>query len=123
MLYWQNMRSENPTVYSTEKGRMCPKCGKAAAACTCKKAPTRPTGDGVVRIFRDAKGRKGKTVTLITGLAMNEGDLHSLLSDLKRRVGSGGALKDGAIEIQGDHREVIQAELKKLGYNAKLAGG
>ena len=117
------MRSENPTVYSTDKGRMCPKCGRPTVACTCKKAVPHQSGDGVVRIFRDARGRKGKTVTLITGLVLSEGDLHSLLSDLKRMVGSGGALKDGAIEIQGDHREVIQAELKKRGYTVKLAGG
>ena len=123
MVYWLDMPGENPTVYSTEKGRMCPKCGRPITACTCKKAAARPTGDGIVRIFRDARGRKGKTVTLITGLVLSEGDLHSLLSDLKRMVGSGGALKDGAIEIQGDHREVIQAELKKRGYTVKLAGG
>ena len=117
------MPSQNPTVYSSESGRICPKCGKPVQACICKKAAPRPSGDGVVRIFRDARGRKGKTVTLVTGLALNETALHSLLSELKRMLGSGGALKDGVIEIQGDHREAICAELKKRGFNAKLAGG
>ena len=117
------MPDRNPTVYSTERGRLCPKCGQPVASCTCKKTPARPAGDGVVRIFRDSKGRKGKTVTLVTGLPLAEPALRDLLSDLKRMVGSGGAIKDGAIEIQGDHREVIQAELKKRGFTAKLAGG
>lgn len=119
------MRDENPTVYSTERGgRVCPKCGRPLDHCVCKKqAAARPKGDGVVRIFRDSKGRKGKTVTLVTGLSMNEADLRTLLSELKRKCGTGGALKDGVLEIQGDHRETVQAELKARGIAAKLAGG
>ena len=102
------MRSENPTVYSTESGRMCPKCGRPLEHCVCKKqATTRPQGDGVVRIFRDSKSRKGKTVTLITGMALNDAALKALASELKRLVGSGGAVTDGVIEIQGDHRDTL----------------
>ncbi|HPH97928.1 MAG TPA: translation initiation factor Sui1 [Anaerolineaceae bacterium] len=117
------MRTENPTVYSTESGRICPQCGRPQADCTCKKQAARPQGDGIARIFRDAKGRKGKTVTLITGLPLDEEALRKLLSDLKRMCGTGGAVKDGALEIQGDHRDVIFDELKKRGFAVKKAGG
>ncbi len=77
----------------------------------------------MVHIFRDSKGRKGKTVTLVTGLALDEAGLRALLSELKRKCGTGGALKDGVLEIQGDHRETVQAELKARGIASKLAGG
>ena len=116
------MRNETPTVYTSQSGRICPKCGKPVDDCVCKK-PARPSGDGVVRIQRDSKGRKGKTVSLITGLPLAEDALHLLLSELKRRCGTGGALKDGVLEIQGDHRETLLAELKKRGFNARIAGG
>ena len=116
------MRSETPTVYTSQSGRICPNCGKPVDDCTCKKA-ARPPGDGAVRIRRDSKGRKGKTVTLITGLPLADDALHVLLSELKRRCGTGGALKDGVLEIQGDHRETLLTELKKRGFNAKIAGG
>jgi translation initiation factor 1 len=116
------MREENPTVYSTSTGRICPKCGKPIDNCICKRI-AKPSGDGVVRIFRDSKGRKGKTVTLISGVQMNEKALHELHSDLKRLCGSGGAIKDGILEIQGDHRDAVFIELKKRGFTVKLAGG
>ena len=116
------MRNETPTVYTSQSGRICPNCGMPIGNCTCKKG-ARPNGDGAVRIKRDSKGRKGKTVTLITGLPLADDALHSLLSELKRRCGTGGALKDGVLEIQGDHRETLLTELKKRGFNAKIAGG
>src|SRR5512133_2330929 len=116
------MRDENPTVYSTSTGRICPKCGKPVDSCICSKS-TKPAGDGIIRIFRDSKGRKGKTVTLITGVKLDEKKQHDLHSDLKRLCGSGGAIKDGILEIQGDHRDTVFAELKKRGFTAKLAGG
>lgn len=117
------MRDDNPTVYSTEWGRVCPRCGRPVDACICKKKAAPVKGDGVVRIMRDSKGRKGKTVTLVTGLTLDENGLRALLTDLKRKCGSGGALKDGVLEIQGDHRDTIFAELKARGYPVKLAGG
>jgi len=112
---------QDPTVYSTETGRHCPKCGKPLAQCVCKKA-VRPVGDGVVRVARESKGRKGKTVTLISGVALNEAATHDLLSGLKRLCGAGGALKEGVIEIQGDHRDIVVDELKKRGFTVKKAG-
>lgn len=117
------MRSDNPTVYSTEFGAMCPHCGRPVAACTCKQKKAPPSGDGIVRISRDSKSRRGKTVTLIQGLPLTEDGQREVLSALKRLCGSGGALKDGILEIQGDHRESIAAELKKRGFKVKLAGG
>jgi translation initiation factor 1 len=118
------MRDENPTVYSTEHGRMCPKCGKPLEKCICKAGkPPVKTVDGVVRLFRESKGRKGKTVTLIKGLPGGDDVQREILSDLKRLCGSGGSIKEGVLEIQGDHRDLILAELKKRGLSAKIAGG
>jgi translation initiation factor 1 len=116
------MRDEDPTVYSTVTGRICAKCGKPLDHCICKKA-SMPPGDGVVRIFRDKKGRKGKTVTVITGIPLADEALRSLHSELKHQCGSGGAIKDGILEIQGDHRNTVFGELRKRGFNVKLAGG
>ena len=115
------MRSENPTVYSTDTGRVCPKCGRPVAECACKKqAP--PAGDGVVRVQRESKGRKGKTVTLISGVPLGGEALRDLAGELKRLCGAGGAIKDGVIEIQGDHRDVLLEDLKKRGYKVKKVG-
>lgn len=82
-----------------------------------------PQGDGVVRVRRETQGRGGKTVTTISGLGLASDALAALASDLKRRCGTGGAVKDWVIEIQGDHREAIVQELEKRGYKVKLAGG
>jgi translation initiation factor 1 len=101
---------------------MCPTCGRPISECICGKKSVRPVGDGVVRVGRESKGRKGKTVTLVTGAPGDEAALHVLLSDLKRTCGAGGALKDGVLEIQGDHREVIVDDLKKRGYKVKKVG-
>lgn len=110
-------------VYSTEFGKMCPKCSKPKVKCICKKKQSKPEGDGVVRLMRETKGRKGKGVTLITGLLLDHGELKQLAKSLKQKCGSGGALKNGVIEIQGDHRDVLEKELGRLGYKTKRAGG
>lgn len=80
-------------------------------------------GDGNVRVSRETKGRAGKGVTLITGLPLNAADLDALATQLKKRCGCGGTVKHGVIEIQGDHRDTIVAQLVDLGYRAKRAGG
>jgi translation initiation factor 1 len=110
-------------VYSSESGRICPDCGKPKAGCVCRKETTRPAGDGIVRIQRESKGRGGKTVTVITGIPLDWTSLKDLAGELKRRCGTGGTLKDGNIEIQGDHRDLLVAELEKRGYKVKRAGG
>jgi translation initiation factor 1 len=112
-----------PLVYSSELGRICPNCGKPVNACICRKKPVQSTGDGIVRIRRESKGRGGKTVTIIAGVPADEENLKSLAGELKRRCGTGGTVKDGNIEIQGDHREVLREELVKRGFKVKLAGG
>ncbi|MBL7181304.1 MAG: translation initiation factor Sui1 [Desulfobacterales bacterium] len=113
-------------VYSTESGRICPSCGNPTATCTCKKKKAKTKqqeypDDGVIRIRREVKGRKGKTVTSIFGIPLNDNDLKQFAKTLKSRCGSGGTVKDGIIIIQGDHRETLLQEVKKQGYTVKLA--
>ena len=107
------------------------KCGKPAADCKCKKKKPATTNkshsgypdDGIVRIRREVKGRKGKTATVIIGIPLDENDLKQFAKELKQRCGTGGSVKDGAIIVQGDHRQTILDEIKNQGYNAKIAGG
>jgi len=111
------------TVYSSEHGRMCPHCGRPASRCACRASPRAPRGDGVVRVRREVKGRRGKPVTTIEGVPLPSDALRALAGELKRRCGSGGSAKDGVIEIQGDHREVVVPELEARGYTVVRAGG
>jgi len=115
--------SNSAPVYSTEYGRICPKCRRPVKACSCRKKQVSPQSDGIVRVGRETKGRKGKGVTLITGIPLNNDELKRLGKQLKQRCGSGGTVKDGVIEIQGDHREALFNELKVLGYEVKHSGG
>ena len=110
-------------VYSSATGRICPECGRSTIACSCRKKSSQPTGDGIVRIRRESKGRGGKTVTVIVGVPLGEEAVRNLAGELKRRCGTGGTVKDGIIEIQGDHRELLLAELAARGYKVKAAGG
>lgn len=110
-------------VYSTEHGKVCPHCGKPAAQCACANTQAAPKTDGIVRISRQTKGRKGKGVSCVTGIPLPQEQLEALAKQLKQRCGAGGTVKDGCIEIQGDHREALAIALKKLGYCVKLAGG
>ena len=77
----------------------------------------------MVRVRREVQGRHGKTVTTISGVPLPQDALRALASELKRRCGTGGSAKEGVIEIQGDHRELLVAELTARGYVVKLAGG
>jgi translation initiation factor 1 len=76
-----------------------------------------------VRVRRETQGRKGKTVTTVSGVPLADDALRALAGELKRRCGTGGSAKDGVIEIQGDHRDVLVAELEARGYTVKRAGG
>jgi translation initiation factor 1 len=114
--------SKDRIVYSTEQGRICPDCGNPVNQCACRKQ-TSPLGDGNVRVSRETKGRKGKGVTLIKGLAMDAAALALMSKKLKTMCGSGGTVKKGVIEIQGDHIERILDYLKEQGVKAKRAGG
>jgi len=123
--------SNSRLVYSTETGRICPECGKPVSACSCKKkrasrTDKKPAGgptDGTIRIQREVKGRKGKIVTAVFGVPLENEELRKFAKTLKRRCGAGGSVKDGVIVIQGDHRQTLLDEIKDHGYIAKLAGG
>ncbi len=110
-------------VYSSEHGKMCPLCAKAVAACVCRPNDPEPTGDGIVRVRRETKGRKGKGVTVITGIPLEVSDLNPFAKTLKKKCGSGGTVKNGVVEIQGDHRELLMTLLKKEGWKVKASGG
>ncbi|MDN3555738.1 translation initiation factor Sui1 [Halomonas maura] len=113
-------------VYSTEHGELCPECRQPLADCRCAEAAEEDrlaSLDGIVRLRRETKGRKGKGVTLVEGVPLKADELKALAKALKKRCGTGGALKEGVIEIQGDQREVLKAELEQRGFKVKLAGG
>lgn len=110
-------------VYSSEYGSICPGCQKRLQRCSCAKQGTRPTGDGVVRVGRSSKGRAGKGVTVISGIPLDDGKLEQLVKRFKQRCGSGGTVKDGSLEIQGDHRDFLVAELQRMGFTVRRTGG
>lgn len=116
-------RRKDDLVYSSGSGRLCALCGHPSAKCVCRKNPRVPRGDGIVRVRREVKGRRGKTVTTISGVPLGQDELRDLAAELKRRVGTGGSSKDGVIEIQGDHCDALVAELQERGYTVKRAGG
>ena len=106
-------------VYSTEMGRTCPACRKAIADCVCH-LPKRPAGDGIVRVSRETKGRAGKGVTLVKGLPLEPSALTDLAKQLKAGCGTGGTVKDGVIELQGDHRDAVVQALGRQGRHLQL---
>lgn len=109
-------------VYSTDGGRMCPDCRQPVATCACAAQAT-PKGDENVKVSRQSKGRGGKTVTLVKGVALDPVALALLGKQLRTACGSGGTVKDGVIEVQGDHCELVMETLRKLGHEPKRAGG
>ena len=110
-------------VYSTEFGKMCPVCDCPVNRCTCRKKPGAVVNDGIVRVSRETKGRKGKGVTLISGIPLDAEEIKNLGKTLKKKCGTGGTVKDGVIEIQGDHRDLLIPELEKKGWTVKRSGG
>jgi translation initiation factor 1 len=118
----KNRSATGGLVYSTDSGRMCPVCRQPMAACLCKQ-PAIPAGDGIVRVSRETKGRAGKGVTLVKGLALDTSALTALAKQLKAACGSGGTVKDAVIEVQGDHVERVIDWLRKDGRTVKRAGG
>jgi translation initiation factor 1 len=111
-------------VYSTGFGTLCPNCRRAVRECVCpKSAPGAAHTSNAVRVGRETKGRAGKGVTVISGLPLSPPEIEALAGELKKRCGSGGTVRAGVIEIQGDHRDAIVATLIKLGWPAKRSGG
>lgn len=100
-------------VYSTDKGRIRPQ----------KKQPAVPKSDGIVRVSRETKGRKGKGMTVITGVPLHPEGLKDLAKTLKQKCGTGGTVRGRVIEIQGDRRDMLVSELQSMGYQVKKSGG
>ena len=109
-------------VYSTDAGRMCPDCRQPTSACICKKATARPAPGGVIRVSLQTKGRGGKTVTRIEGVPLDDEALAQLGKQLRSTCGSGGTVKDGVIEVQGDHCDKMIEALRQQGYAPKRSG-
>lgn len=111
-------RHNRPTVWSSSQGDRRKKSKK-------KPPPVRslPPQQQTAYLHRESKGRGGKTVTLVKHLVLSEKDMKALAKKLKQACGSGGTIKEGVIEIQGEHRERIATVLRNLGYKAKIAGG
>jgi len=114
--------SSSARVYSTEDGKICPSCDQPIDDCRCNDDRV-PEGDGIVRLRRETKGRKGKGVTLVDGVLLAPTELKKLAKELKARCGTGGTVKDGTIEIQGDFRDLLLETLTKKGFTVKKAGG
>ena len=117
--------SSGGLVYSTDAGRMCPACRQPVRSCTCASSNARstPPGDGIARIRREVGGRGGKTVTVVTGLPLDDAALAALSRRLKSACGTSGTVKSGTLEFQGDHREQLVSLLAREGFETKLAGG
>lgn len=113
---------ESGLVYSTDGGRMCPACRQPIAACACGKKSV-PQGDVIVRVSRESKGRGGKTVTVVRGLALDDAALAALGKRLRSACGTGGTAKAGVLEIQGDHAERVIALLQAERFAVKRSGG
>jgi translation initiation factor 1 len=110
-------------VYSTDGGRLCPQCHRPTGECVCGKDRPVSAGDGIVRIRRETKGRGGKAMTVVDGIPLAPEQLKQLAREMKQRCGVGGSVKDDAIEIQGDQRELLREFLQQRGYTVKLSGG
>lgn len=110
-------------VYSTDSGRMCPACRRPLVQCVCRSAAPPPAGDGIVRVGRETKGRGGKAVTLVRGLALPTAELAALGKQLRNACGAGGTVKDGVLEVQGNHVERVMALLQQQGLKVKRTGG
>lgn len=102
---------------------MCPQCRQPVAACRCAAATAPPASDGLVRVSTQTKGRGGKAVTLVRGLALDASALSALGKQLRTACGAGGTVKDGVLEVQGEHCERVMALLKDQGFAVKRAGG
>ncbi|MGO9948177.1 MAG: stress response translation initiation inhibitor YciH [Steroidobacteraceae bacterium] len=110
-------------IYSTGIGSLCGNCRRPVRECVCPKGAPGKATPASVRVARETQGRAGKGVTTISGLPLSIADIEALATKLKKRCGSGGTVRDGIIEIQGDHRDAIVAELIKMGWQAKRSGG
>lgn len=122
-------RPPGGVVYISGLGRVCPRCAEPIASCRCAgaraaaSAAAKPRGDGVVRLRRETQQRGGKVVTVVDGVPLGGAELEALAKSLKQRCGSGGTVRDGVIELQGDQRDKVEPLLRERGFTVKRAGG
>ncbi len=119
-------RASGGLVYSTDSGRMCPQCSQPVAGCRCRataQAAQAAAGDGTVRVGRETGGRGGKVVSVVRGVPLAAEPLAALAKRLRSACGAGGTLKDGVIEVQGEHRDRLVALLTAEGFRVKRVGG
>jgi translation initiation factor 1 len=102
---------------------MCPACRQPLGHCACSKQQAAPAGNGIIRVGRETKGRKGAGVTIIRGVPLAGTELAELAAQLKRQCGAGGTVHQGTIEIQGDHRDRVIQVLGRPGWTIKRVGG
>ena len=120
----RNRRNETRLVYTTDRSEAyCAECGEIIDLCRCIEKTDMPPADSKICLRREKKGRRGKTVTLLSGLTHSARELNAMAADLKRHCGTGGSVKEGTIIIQGDHRQKIAAWLENKGYKTKFPGG
>ena len=113
------MTKNSTLVYSTNPDKKsCPKCGELQ--CKCQELSASETRSGPLKIFLDRKGRRGKSVTIVSGFSSKSDDVQGISRELKAKLGTGGTVKGEIIEIQGDHRKRVNAHLEKLGYKSKI---
>ncbi|NUM33972.1 MAG: stress response translation initiation inhibitor YciH [Candidatus Brocadiae bacterium] len=111
--------SSNTTVYTTDHGKMCSRCNQAIDLCICKKNST-PKTEGIIKIMRETQGRKGKVVTKIIGICLDDLELQEFAKTCKKRYATGGSIHDGIIELQGDQREKLKQDLEKKGWKFRI---
>lgn len=119
------MKASNPVVYSTENGRICPECALPVNRCICKSMKDQKgiPSDGIARIRREKQGRKGKEVTTISGISGSKESLQKIAAEIKKRLGTGGTVRNGIIEIQGDRVDFVLDFLNTQGFKTKKVGG
>jgi len=117
------LKKNSQKVYSTETGKICPECLQPKANCSCRQKKINYSGEGSIRIRREVKGRRGKTMTVISGIPLQNKELSALATILKQKCSSGGSVKDGLVLIQGNHVQTIIDILRKQGYSVKQSGG
>ena len=114
---------KDKTVWSSEQGDLRKKKNLTPSPSPSRRGESQPPGQQTVYLHRESSGRGGKPVSLVKNLILSEEDLKALAKKLKQECGTGGTIKDGVIEIQGEQRQRIADILQRLGFKVRIAGG